>query len=176
MLTRIRGSWYVLPLTFAGILSLVQRLARAPLLPAREEGRRQVSLPSIVSMSRHSYRVVPLMVKLPRRDCSLRWLLLAAAIASAVLVFGGAGCAGRRYTTRNLPAKYLAPHTEKVEETGLRNLHVPPVNGKLIDLGDVLEVTIVTSFGNLNTPTIPARVERDGSTNIPLIGASPWPG
>ena len=111
-----------------------------------------------------------MMAKLPRRVCSLRWLLQAAGIASALLVLGGAGCAGRRYAVRTLPAKYLAPHTEKVEEIGLKNLCVPPANSELIDLGDVLEVTIVTNFGDLNTTTTPARVEKDGNTNIPLIG------
>lgn len=110
------------------------------------------------------------MARLPRRVCSLTTSFQAVGTTLALLLLGGAGCTGQRYTIRTLPAEYLASHTENVGEIGLANLQVPPANSQLIGVGDVLEVTIVTNFGSLTTATTPARVEKDGAANIALIG------
>ncbi len=93
-----------------------------------------------------------------------------AATLSGLLVLAMAGCAGPAYTFRNLPPEFLAAKTENIGQTGLSNLHVPPVDSRLIDIGDVLEVTIITTFKEVTSTTTPARVERDGTANIPLIG------
>ena len=98
-----------------------------------------------------------------------------------LLVAAGPGCSGKRYTYRTLPKEYLAAPAENIEEIGLTKLHVPPVNSQLIDIGDVLEVTITTNSGgmysggsggsaNLPLRTTPVRVFEDGTAHIPTIG------
>jgi len=51
--------------------------------------------------------------------------------------------------------------------TGLVNYSV---SSDLIDRGDVLDVTIVTSLGNVPPTTTPVRVGEDGKAEVPLIG------
>jgi len=90
-------------------------------------------------------------------------------LALMPLVLAGAGCA-TAIKAGKLPRWAAAPVTTNIQETGLRNLIPPPFNSQMIDRGDVLEVTIVTDFGNMKSLTTPIRVERDGMANIPLIG------
>ena len=82
---------------------------------------------------------------------------------------GVAGCAATIRAGR-LPQEFQATAKTNVQETGLKNLVIPPFNSQMIDCGDVLEVTIVTDFGDTKSMTTPVRVERDGMANIPLIG------
>ncbi len=86
-----------------------------------------------------------------------------------MVLVGVAGCAATIRAGR-LPQAFQAPAKTNVQETGLRNLVIPPFNSQMIDRGDVLEVTIVTDFGETKSITTPVRVERDGMANIPLIG------
>ena len=97
-------------------------------------------------------------------------LLPAAGLAWAMVVLGGAGCARHTYLATELPAEFLAPIAQNVEEIDLSRLPNYSVNSQLIDPGDVLEVTIVTDYGDLNTTTTPVRVREDGTASIPLIG------
>jgi len=85
-------------------------------------------------------------------------------------VFGTAGCASRIYQATELPAEFLAPPTQNVQEIDLSRLPNYAVNSQRIDCGDVLEVSIVTNFASLNTTTTPVRVGENGVANIPLIG------
>ncbi len=96
----------------------------------------------------------------------------AAAVALVLMVLGSAGCQSHTYRATNLPAEFLAPPTENIEEINLSRLTTLPVNSQLIDRGDVLEVTLITDFGNLTSTTTPVRVGEDeqGTANIPLIG------
>lgn len=110
------------------------------------------------------------MVSSPCRVRRRRPSPAAAAIAWMLPLLAVAGCTGNRYTYRTVPREYLARPAENVEETGLTKLHVPSVNSQLIDLGDVLEVTITTDSGDSGCATTPVRVERDGAANVPLIG------
>ena len=95
--------------------------------------------------------------------------LRAAAVALSAVLVGMAGCAATIRAGR-LPQEFQATAKTNVQETGLRNLVIPPFNSQMIDCGDVLEVTIVTDFGDTKSMTTPVRVERDGMANIPLIG------
>ena len=110
------------------------------------------------------------MARLPRRVCSSTVLLQAVGVALSLVFFGGAGCARRIYRATSLPPEFLAPVTENIEAIGISHLKNYSVNSQLIDRGDVLEVTIVTDFGNLTTTTTPVRVGEDGLANVPLIG------
>ena len=116
------------------------------------------------------------MVTYPRRLHSLspyhRVTLPCWAVAGAMvlLAIAGSGCAGRRYTYKTLPKEYLAAPAQNIQETGLTKLHVPAVNGQLIDLGDVLEVTITTNSSDSSNSTTPLRVEKDGMIHIPSMG------
>ena len=93
---------------------------------------------------------------------------LLATLALGLLVTA-AGCATPIRADR-IPQAFQAPRKTNVQETGLKNLVVPKFNSQMIDRGDVLEVTIVTDFGDMNSTTTPVRVERNGMANILLIG------
>lgn len=69
-----------------------------------------------------------------------------------------------------------APRTENLQTIDLSRLATYSVSNELIDRGDVLDVTIVTNFGNLATTTTPVRVGEDGTADIPLIGKVPLAG
>ena len=46
----------------------------------------------------------------------------------------------------------------------------PPISGEVIQIGDVLEVTMVSDYAKLTTTTSPVRVADDGTIAVPLIG------
>jgi polysaccharide export outer membrane protein len=89
-----------------------------------------------------------------------------AAILSLLL----GGCAAGPFRATELPQHYRAAETENVEEIDLSRLANYWTNSRLIDRGDVLEVTIVTNYHNLAATTTPVRVGENGAANIPLIG------
>jgi len=92
--------------------------------------------------------------------CLLLWVALVV----------GAGCRSGVYRAASLPPEFTAPPVVNVEEVDLSQLSSFSTSSQQIDRGDVLEVTIVTDFGSVKTTTTPARVDRDGTANIPLIG------
>jgi len=91
-------------------------------------------------------------------------------ILSACLLLAGAGCAGRIYQATEMPAELLAPAAQNVDSIDLSRLASYAVSSELIDRGDVLDVSIVTDFGNLSQTTAPVRVSEDGTANVPVIG------
>jgi len=95
--------------------------------------------------------------------------LQTAALISALVAVGLSGCA-TTIRAGKVPVAFQAPKRTNVQETGLKNLVIPPANSQMVDRGDVLEVTIVTDFGDMRSMTTPVRVGRDGTANIPLIG------
>ena len=109
------------------------------------------------------------MATLPHRVCNSTMLLRAAAMA-LVLPWLAAGCANRTYRATNLPAQYMAPVTENVEELNLSKLADYSVSSQRIDLGDVLDVTILTDSASDKMPTVPVVVERDGAADTPPVG------
>ncbi len=110
------------------------------------------------------------MATLPHRVCSPTMVVRAAVVAGALPLLA-AGCASRTYRAANLPATYLAPVTRNVQELNLSKLADYSVSSQRIDVGDVLEVTILTdSTSDNKMPTVPVVIERDGTANIPPIG------
>ncbi len=103
---------------------------------------------------------------------SSRSTMPALLVGAALVLSAGAitGCATTRYQATQLPEEFQAPITENIEAVGLTRLSHCPTNSELIARGDVLEVTIITDYGNLTTTTTPARVSEDGTANVPLIG------
>jgi len=91
-------------------------------------------------------------------------------------MLAGSGCAGRVYDASRLPANLIAPPAENVETIDLSGLATYAVSNELIDRGDVLDVTLVTNYGNLATTTTPVRVGEDGHGDVPLIGKVPLAG
>ena len=111
------------------------------------------------------------------RLCS-RWAVFPAAaiLCAAITTLVGSGCAGRAYDAARLPANLIAPPAENVEIIDLSGLATYSVSNELIDRGDVLNVTLLTDYGNLATTTTPVRVGEDGYGDVPLIGKVPLAG
>ncbi|HTQ40703.1 MAG TPA: polysaccharide biosynthesis/export family protein [Pirellulales bacterium] len=89
------------------------------------------------------------------------------------------GCAHNEFQATKLPTKYLAPNVDNVQTVDLSKLSAPAVNSEAIDRGDVLAVTVDSSFNGTNDrrPTVtPVRVGDDGNANVPLIGRVPLAG
>jgi polysaccharide export outer membrane protein len=90
-------------------------------------------------------------------------------IAAISILSLGTGCSNV-YRVSNLPRKYHAPAQQSLETANLGGLANSSVSSKVIQPGDVLEVTMVTDFSKLTTSTTPIRVAQDGSIMAPLIG------
>jgi len=112
------------------------------------------------------------MATLPHRVYNRAALFRVSRVVLGVLLVGSAGgCAQRVFRARELPPQYLAPARANIEEIDLSGLANYSVTSNTIDLGDVLEVTIVTDYGDQEPMTTPARIRNDGTADIPLIGA-----
>jgi polysaccharide biosynthesis/export protein len=105
---------------------------------------------------------------------------LAALFGVALLgAVSNCGCAHNVFQATKLPAEYMAPRVDNVQTVDLSKLSAPAVNSEAIDRGDVLAVTIDSSFSGTSDrrPTItPVRVGDDGYANVPLIGRVPLAG
>ena len=74
------------------------------------------------------------------------------------------------YRVSNLPAEYLAPSPVNAETINLAGLADAAVGSEVIQLGDVLEVTMVTDYERMGTTATPVRVANDGTIAVPLVG------
>jgi polysaccharide export outer membrane protein len=96
-----------------------------------------------------------------------------------MLAAAAGGCAHNMMQATRLSSKYAAPSVENVQTVDLSKLSAPAVNSEAIDRGDVLAVTIDSSFSASSDrrPTVtPVRVGDDGIANVPLIGRVPLGG
>ncbi|MEX0979420.1 MAG: SLBB domain-containing protein [Pirellulales bacterium] len=101
--------------------------------------------------------------------------LIALAMVLVCLVAGG--CArGRLYRATELPPDLLAPPVENVRNVDLSRLATASVSSSLIELGDVLQVSIESGFAEDKASSLPVRVGEDGIANVPLIGRLPLAG
>lgn len=125
------------------------------------------SFPEVITLRRKMGRF---MATLPQAVCPEGGSRPAAGLLLALLLLAVGGCAQRVYRAARLPGKYVAPATQNVQEANLGKLANYAVNSHVIERGDVLEVTILTDFGDLQTTTTPVRVSEDGRANVPLIG------
>jgi polysaccharide export outer membrane protein len=82
-----------------------------------------------------------------------------------------AGCAQHNvYHAHSLPGEFQASEVPNPKTIDLSRLASFAVSNELIDRGDVLELTLVTGYGRLDTTTTPIRVGDDGTANVPLVG------
>lgn len=79
------------------------------------------------------------------------------------------GCAQRIYRPSNMPSEFVAPPPQQYQELGIERLQNIS-SSETIACGDVLEVSVVTDFGQLGTVIAPVRVGGDGHASVPLIG------
>ena len=117
-----------------------------------------------------------LMATLPKKLSSPTRLFRVFALTLGLTLLANTGCAERRYLARSLPTDYTAPVRENVEEIDLSGLTNYSAGSEMIDRGDVLEVTVVTDYGDRNAMTVPARVDDNGLADVPLIGKVPVAG
>jgi polysaccharide export outer membrane protein len=90
-------------------------------------------------------------------------------ILGAWVVFAAGGCASKTYRPP-LPAQLAAPRRPRVDASLLKLLARPAPDSKLIEPGDLLEVTVDSGYGEQPVRTRPVWVAEDGTATIPLIG------
>lgn len=93
------------------------------------------------------------------------WLIVFTSILAL-----GSGCKQGVYRVSNLPADCLAPSPVNTASINLAGLADTTVSREIIQLGDVLEVTMVTDYEKLTSTSTPVRVADDGTIVVPLIG------
>ena len=81
----------------------------------------------------------------------------------------GTGC-NSAYRVSNLPADCLAPSPVNADTINLAGLTDTTVSREIIQLGDILEITMVTDYSKLTTTSTPVRVADDGTISVPLVG------
>jgi polysaccharide export outer membrane protein len=92
------------------------------------------------------------------------------ALGIAALAVWLGGCTSGQYYAAKLPAELAAPLVENMEVIDLSHLVHNPTNSEEIGPGDVLDVTMVTSYSTLASTTTPVRVAENGTADVPLIG------
>jgi polysaccharide biosynthesis/export protein len=80
------------------------------------------------------------------------------------------GCNKGVYRVSNLPAECLAPSPINAETINLAGLADTAVSSNIIQLGDVLEVSMVTDYERMASTSTPVRVANDGTIVVPLVG------
>jgi polysaccharide export outer membrane protein len=82
----------------------------------------------------------------------------------------GSGCRQGVYRVSNLPTDCLAPLPNNPETLNLAGLADASVSREIIQIGDVLELTMLADYAKLTTTTTPVRVADDGTIVVPLVG------
>ena len=95
---------------------------------------------------------------------NLCWWLIAFALCAP------AGCSRNVLNPHGLPMGLRAVPVVDVETIDLTQLTGYAVSAELIELGDVLEVTMVSGYTERGAISTPVRVADDGVANIPLVG------
>jgi polysaccharide biosynthesis/export protein len=98
------------------------------------------------------------------------WYSCWMAVFMLVLPVLGSGCSQGVYRVYNLPAECMAPSPTNSENLNLAGLANATASKEIIQIGDVLEVTMVTDFAKLTTTATPVRVADDGTIIVPLVG------
>lgn len=80
------------------------------------------------------------------------------------------------YRAADLPAHLMAPQIDNPQTIDLTRLAINQTGTRLIDKGDVLELTIAAGLSKDDTTTIPVRVNDRGHAEIPVIGSVPVAG
>lgn len=99
-------------------------------------------------------------------------LLCLLAIASVV----STGCYRPVITPKHMPKDLVAPHVENAKTVDLSRLSGFASTKDFIEIGDVIEVTIIAGASDQGPLSIPIRINTDGTALVPLIGAIPLAG
>ena len=100
---------------------------------------------------------------------SMPWLL-------AIALFVGSGCYRRVITPKHLPKDLVAPHVTNAKAIDLSRLSGFASTKDFIEIGDVIEVTIVAGASDQGPLSIPIRINADGTALVPLLGSIPLAG
>ena len=99
-------------------------------------------------------------------------LLCLLAIASVV----STGCYRPVITPKHMPKDLVAPQVENAKTVDLSRLSGFASTKDFIEIGDVIEVTIIAGASDQGPLSIPIRINTDGTALVPLIGAIPLAG
>jgi polysaccharide biosynthesis/export protein len=91
------------------------------------------------------------------------------AVSISLFLSISTGC-NSAYRVSNLPLDCLAPSPTNSEAVNLAGLTDTTVSREIIQLGDVLEITMLTDYSKLTTTSTPVRVTDDGTIFVPLVG------
>ncbi|GIX03925.1 MAG: hypothetical protein KatS3mg113_0931 [Planctomycetaceae bacterium] len=100
----------------------------------------------------------------------------ACALGLAIILGGCRSTGGVQYSYRDLPPELLAARRENAQTIDLSRLTSGSVQSDVIDVGDVIDVTISTGLSEKESFTQPVRVRDDGIADIPVIGPVPLAG
>jgi len=100
----------------------------------------------------------------------------AATVFLAVAMVGGCAAGTGAYRPGNLPPQYVASRAETVETIDLSRLATFSVDSNLIDVGDLLEVSIMTPVDEKLPEPAHIRVDENGMVSVPPIGEVPVAG
>lgn len=80
------------------------------------------------------------------------------------------GCTTGRFTPATLPASFQAPVVQNSQSVDLSRLAMSVPPNDVIDVGDVIEVTVAASLNSTETVVIPVRINERGNASLPVIG------
>lgn len=100
---------------------------------------------------------------------SIVWLLGAAVLLQV-------GCASRVYHAAALPTQFQAPPVENTRVVDLSRLSNYVASNEMIDVGDVLDVSVAVGAGSTEITTFPVRVNEQGVGDVPFVGPVPLAG
>ena len=86
------------------------------------------------------------------------------------------GCYRPVITPKHMPKDLVAPHVENAKTIDLSRLSGFASTKDFIEVGDVIEVTIIAGASDQGPLSIPIRINSDGTALVPLIGAIPLAG
>jgi len=94
----------------------------------------------------------------------------------AIELIATVGCYRRVITPKHMPKDLIAPHVENAKAIDLSRLSGFASTKDFLEVGDVIEVTIVAGASDQGPLSIPIRINKDGTALVPLLGAIPLAG
>lgn len=99
-----------------------------------------------------------------------RMVLAAGSLALLASLGCRSGSPGTIYAFNELPGTLVAEKRENAQTIDLSRLASSTQNSTIIDVGDVLEVSIAAGLNDRDSVSIPVRVHDDGVGNLPVVG------
>lgn len=98
------------------------------------------------------------------------WRCLGGMLVAFLCVVANGGCATGVYRATELPPEYIAKANDRLDKADLSRLTSYSVRSNQIGVGDLLEVTVFSGYGNSETKPSLVNVADDGTADVPLIG------